>query len=320
MDKQDHSDRLDVAARWYAELQASDTDAGVWDAFRAWEQDPLNAAAFREIEAALRVLDRTAPGQPESARAPQRRRAGAWLAAMAAGLVLAGLAGMVVLDRAPAETPELQRLVFETATGEQRRVELSDGSFAELNTASRIEVAYSADARLVKLSTGQALFDVRPGTIPFIVDASGTRTRALGTEFDVYLKSGAAEITLVEGSVSVIPAGDTSGEGVVLSPGEQVTVEDGVAGPVRKVDLGAEISWRTGTLQFRDATLADAVAEMNRYSKTTIVVEDPGLAAERLSGAFKAGDQEKFVSALSMFLPVSIIRSGSEIRIRRAAD
>lgn len=320
MDKQEHSDRLDIAARWYAELQASDTDVGVWDAFRAWEKDPLNAAAFREIEAALSAIDRTSLGRSESARDQQGRRAGAWLAAMAAGLVLAGIAGLTLVDRTPVDAPALQRLVFETAKGEQRRIELSDGSVAELNTASRIEVAYSADARLVQLSTGQALFEVRPGSIPFIVESSGTRTRALGTEFDVYLKSGGAEITLVEGSVSVVPGGDTSGEGVVLLPGEQVTVEDGVAGPVRKVDLGAEIAWRTGTLQFRDATLADAVAEMNRYSETTIIVEDQGLSSERLSGAFKAGDQEKFVSALSMFLPVSITRSGSEIRISRAAD
>ena len=315
MDRQAHSDRLDAAARWYADLQGADAGAPIWDAFRAWEQDPLNAAAFRDIEAALATLDRSSLARKVAAPVRRPGRAGAWLGALAAALALAGLAGLVLLDRAPAGAPAAQVLAYETATGEYRQVRLEDGSAVDLNTASRIEVAYSGGERRIRLIRGQALFSVRPGEAPFIVEASGTRTRALGTEFDVYLRPGGAEITLLEGVVSVMATG-AAGQGVLLSPGEQLRVRGGVAGPVREVDVASAMSWRTGILQFTDVTLAEAAAELNRYSETRIVILDPDLAQERLSGAFRAGDQEQFVSALAMFLPVEITRTGSEIQVR----
>lgn len=308
-----HSDRLEAAARWYAELNAADVDAGTWDAFRAWEQDPRNAAAFREIEAALTTIDRSSLA---GRAADPPRRAGRWLGALAAGLALAGLAGLTLLERAPSGAPPEQVLAYETATGERREISLQDGSSVDLNTASRIEVAYSADERRITLTEGQALFSVRPGRAPFVVEASGTRTRALGTEFNIYLRPGGAEITLLEGSADVLPSGEDSAESVLLAPGEQLRVSGGVAGPVRKVDVATAMSWRTGILQFTDVTLAEAAGELNRYSATKIVILDPALAQERLSGAFRAGDQEQFVSALSMFLPVEISRSGSEIHVR----
>ena len=42
-------DRREAAARWHAELQDPDIDERIWQAFRAWEADPANAAAYQEI-------------------------------------------------------------------------------------------------------------------------------------------------------------------------------------------------------------------------------------------------------------------------------
>ena len=57
-------------------------------------------------------------------------------------------------------------------------------------------------------------------------------------------------------------------------------------------------------LQFRDAPLGDVIAELNRYSQVQLRVDDEGLAGERLSGVFKAGDQELFLESLVLYLPV----------------
>ena len=67
-----------------------------------------------------------------------------------------------------------------------------------------------------------------------------------------------------------------------------------------EVDVDALTSWRTGTLTFHNVTLADAVAELNRYSKTRIVL---GASAPRqlvVNGAFRAGDTNEFISAASL--------------------
>jgi transmembrane sensor len=47
------------------------------------------------------------------------------------------------------------------------------------------------------------------------------------------------------------------------------------------------LSWREGYLRFHETALADAVAEMNRYNTRKIVIEDPELAAIRISGSFR---------------------------------
>ncbi|MFN7166773.1 MAG: FecR family protein [Pannonibacter sp.] len=322
MGQEDQDSRLSAAARWYAELQSPEAGASTWDAFRAWERGPGNAAAFREIEAALSALDRSSLAA--QAQAPvtggRVRRSAVWWGAAAAAFVVAALgAATWVSGRAPPPS-DPPPLVYATSVGEQRVVDLEDGSSVWLNTASRIEVAYAPDARLVRLTTGQALFDVEPGAVPFLVDTAASRTRALGTAFEVYVRPDGAQVTLLDGSVSVAMPGGAAGEAAVLVPGDRLVIADGEVLPVVQVDVAAALSWRTGTLQFTDVRLADAVEELNRYSETRIIVDDPTLAEARLSGAFKAGDQETFVAALALFLPVEAERAGNAIKVVPAGD
>jgi len=310
MDEEGQASRARAAARWYAELQSPEVTAETWDAFREWEGDPRNAAAFRKVEAAMSVLDRSSLAAAAAPRT-SRRRWVAWTGGLAASAALALLATFALGDPVgpgPAP-PEVQDYV--TVVGEQRTVSLPDGSSVVLDTGTRMEVAYAAPERLVRLAEGRALFEVKSGAAPFVVEAAGTRTRALGTTFGVQVKPKGAEVTLVEGSVSVAPAGQP---GVVLSPGERLSINDGKAGSAVAVDLAAELAWRTGILQFKDTRLADAAEELNRYSATKILI-DPRLADERLSGSFRAGDQDMFVAALVSFLPVESRRSEDAILV-----
>lgn len=321
MDRDDHADRRKAAARWYAELQSPEAGDGTWDAFRIWEQDPANAAAFREIESALATLDRSSFAARRLSRRKMAARSRGWLIA-AAAVVIITLLGLSALfgARTAAIPPDADALIYATTTGEQRRVTLTDGSTVELNTASRIEVDYSESARLIRLTQGQALFDVEPGELPFLVEAAGTQTHALGTEFEVYVKPGGAQVTLLQGKVRVIPSAGLAWAPIELAPGDRLVVSGERPAPVVQVDLAEALSWRTGVVQFTDVHLADAVQELNRYSRTKIVVDDPSLADERLSGAFKAGDQEAFVEALGLFLSIEVQRRGDEIRIAPASD
>src|SRR6185437_12701527 len=51
------------------------------------------------------------------------------------------------------------------------------------------------------------------------------------------------------------------------------------------------MTWRKGYLTFHDTTLADAVAEFNRYN-------DPQTAGIRISGTFRPTDYQAFVRLL----------------------
>jgi transmembrane sensor len=96
--------------------------------------------------------------------------------------------------------------VYATVLGEQRSLALSDGSTVQLNSLSKIRIRYSEHERTVDLVQGQALFHVAKDTArPFVVYSLSTRVRAVGTQFDVYRKSGETIVTVVEGRVAVIP-------------------------------------------------------------------------------------------------------------------
>src|SRR5581483_1498266 len=99
-----------------------------------------------------------------------------------------------------------QRGTYSTATGEERSVSLEDGSTLDLNSQSKVRVRFSTHARSVELLQGQAIFRVSKNPArPFIVSTDTTQVRAVGTQFDVYRKSGGTVVTVIEGRVAVLP-------------------------------------------------------------------------------------------------------------------
>ncbi|RAN41347.1 FecR family protein, partial [Hyphomonas sp. GM-8P] len=166
---------------------------------------------------------------------------------------------------------------------------------------------------------GEALFEVEHSDRPFLVEAGGTITRALGTEFDIHADQDTVSVTLIKGSVRVTTgqpdpgAGQAGGipeesqqEGLVLKPGDRLDMKPGADPILSTIDPAQAGKWREGLLQFDNVTLAEAVAEMNRYSTTKLRIDDAALAAERISGTFPAGKQEEFAETLKLYLPVDV--------------
>lgn len=311
----DHPERLRKAAEWYAELQEPELSHEKWEAFEAWESHPANAAAFREIERSLVVVDRSAFGRRHAGGGRERRASGPGPLWWGGGLAALVALGLVLLALWPAGQGPVAPEVYVTETGEIREVSLADGSVVTLNTNTRIETVLSEAAREVTLARGEALFDVAADARPFSVTASGSRTEALGTLFNVRAGERVA-VTLVEGSVRVDAAG--RGQGRVLSPGQQLLLHEDGSLDVLDVDTVAVTRWQAGLVAFDNVTLQDAIMEMNRYSDVTIRIADEVLAGERVSGTFPAGKQAEFVESLELFLPVKAEVSAEEIVLESA--
>jgi transmembrane sensor len=236
---------------------------------------------------------------------------------------------------------------FRTGTGQRSTVTLEDGSTVELNARSRVRVRFSEHRRAVTLTEGQAIFRVAKNPQrPFIVRAGDRDIVAVGTAFDVRLEAEALRVTLIEGRVAVRPrfsqvseslaqpaaAGDAAPSalpkepGSVLAPGEQLVAsrasdesEADAAALVRKIDVAKVTGWRDGRVFLEDVTLADAVVEMNRYSRVQIRIDDTALAQLRVNGMFHAGQQQAFVDALQDYFPTIVAhhRSHTEISLAR---
>lgn len=301
------------AAAWLARLGNHSISTQTVREFRDWRDDPANDAAYVEAEAFWDASGQHS-ADPEILRMTQealdrgKRRAGGWRAWLR-GPRLAGAVTLASIAAAGGTYLAVQQLepAYATDAAEQKVVRLEDGSRVHLNVDSKVKVAFRDGERRLTLTRGEAFFDVaHDAARPFVVEAEGTRIRALGTKFDVRRQDGGVRVTLVQGSVRVGP--DSGQGGVVLAPNQEALV--GANGAIRKVstDAARTTSWTTGRLVFRDTPLAAAVAEVNRYSDRKVELAGPGLAERPVSGFFDVGDAESFARGVADLFDLSLSR------------
>ncbi|MEO6376682.1 MAG: FecR domain-containing protein [Caulobacteraceae bacterium] len=337
-----NSDPKQLASFWDARLRSplcSDEDRA---AFTTWRNaDPANAAAFQHLQAGIDALHEAYSASAElrsfrdaairAGQRLQRRRL-----AVAASIVLVGSVSVAawrlglpsaLFKHAPPPVAEAAPSIFETAVGVRSSVVLPDGSKVTLNTRSRIEASFTGEKRSIKLLSGEALFEVaKDKARPFEVVVGGRRIVAVGTAFDVRLDSKRVELTMIEGRVGVAsvasPAPRPDGtSGLQVAAGQRLIADlrsDSVW--TEKVDPEAVGLWRQGKVEFANTPLADAVAEMNRYSSIAIVVEDQSLAALPISGMFFTAKPENFITALSTYFPIQAETGDHRIVLRRRAQ
>jgi transmembrane sensor len=188
---------------------------------------------------------------------------------------------------------------FQTAIGEQAAVALPDGSSFDLNTNSRIWVDYSHRQRVVRLERGEAFFKVAHDTQrPFWVRAGDYWVRAVGTEFNVYLRPTGVEVTVSEGTVKVVnatanepppPDAAITGFAAAVTAGEQADVHDRaeVIHELNAAQISHLLAWRKSSLYFQDQPLGDVVNEMMRYTTLQIEFDDDALRSLPVGGTFQ---------------------------------
>lgn len=324
-DQNDARRRSEEAAAWFARLSTPKISNTTLDGFWTWRRDPLNRAAYERVEdfsAAARGL-RDDP-EMKAAVGEAMRRKPWWREALASirssrgafligGALAAGAMAAVVLvltgggDR------------YSTGVGQKITVSLADGSSVQLNTDTRLRVRFDKNERRLSLERGQAFFDVaHDAARPFIVDAGRARVRAIGTRFDIDRAHQDVEVTLAQGRVEVTPVGSGHG-GWTLNAGQRIRIDrDSTAAVPVAADLATATAWTTGRIFFHDTPLAQAVAEVNRYSRRKIALGAGAPRDMKINGAFETGDTEGFVAAAAAGLDLVVEhRLDGAIELRR---
>lgn len=306
-----HEVRLDAAADWFARMRGPEAEL-VRPAFKAWLADSRNAEAYAEIE---QIWEESAGAsvRPEAC-SPVNARWSWQSYALAAAFAVMALAAAVLLAAysAGALRPGAGSSgTYASRIGQIRTIALPDGSMVTLDTASRIDVHYTAAERRIVLRDGRARFAVaHESARPFVVLARDRRVTARGTMFDVRLDPAVVEVTLFSGAVDVETEVAT-GQGTKpfrLTPGHKVALQPGGTMP-QVVPLVADAGqWVSGLLPADGMTLADVVAEANRYSAAPIIVADPDIGRLRVSGAFRPGDAEALATRLAAALDLTVTR------------
>lgn len=283
------------AAAWLVRLDSRQASAAERVEFENWLQaNPRHRVAFLRLQVAWRRVDKlTALGAFDE----QTGKGRAWVSvAVAAVLFLAvGVAAWTIFGVSGSRT-------YVTEVGNSGRFVLQDGSTMILNTDTKVRVKVADRYRRIALVRGEAYFQVAPDSRrPFEVSAGATRVRALGTAFSVRLRAPEnVEVVVSQGKVAVRRPRGRSDEVTALTANESAVVT--AAGLQRQtlaaVDIPRKLAWQGGLLRFNGETLADAVAEFNRYNKRQLVIADPSIADLRMGGGFQTTDLESFVKAL----------------------
>lgn len=294
-DREEGADEIGQrAAEWVARLDGSPLSPLETGALRDWlAQDPEHRLAFEEASSTWRELAllRHDPG-PLRAVLPKRRASARRRSVIAGALVGLALLGAGLARYQFGDPWLLVAADHRTAPGEVRSVRLPDGSTVELGPSSAIAVDFSDVERRVRLLSGEAYFTAAPRagaeTRPFVAEAAGGTTTALGTQFVVENEAEGAEVLAVEHQVEV--ALHAGGDPVVLSPGQEVRYASGHMGRVHARNVETATAWRRGLLVFDGARLGHVVETLNRYRRGRIVILDPALAQRRVSGVFPTDD------------------------------
>jgi transmembrane sensor len=213
--------------------------------------------------------------------------------------------------------------VIEARVGETRALTLSDGSRMVLDSGSQVKVAFSATTRDIELLQGQGHFEVAPDARrPFRVHTRAVEVVAVGTAFDVSTLPTRTTVTLIEGRVNVRAIAGTAAQSArleMLTPGQQLGIDsDGQLLDRKEVKIASVTAWQQGSLVIDDAPLTEALAIMNRYSNTRIVVQGTALQSRRVSGVFRVGDVETESLVLQRYFGLKeIAHSADEIVLSR---
>jgi transmembrane sensor len=318
------------AAAWIVRLHGPHRSPELEAAFRDWlAAHPDNGQQFERV---TEIWDAGASlpvaGVPRMAEWREPHKPRRWiLAAAVLPLLVCGLAawGAWLLWADPTYT---------TGTGEQRVVRLDDGTRVSLNSGTRIRIAYNKERRRVMLDRGEVYFDVAQDPLrPFTVIAGDREVLALGTVFVIRYDNTQTAVTLLEGKVAILPPAQPGNEDeqslrlsarrsadeLILIPGERVTIHPGGAPKVDSPRLETVVAWRRGEVVLDRTVMADAVAELNRYDKTQLVIDDPRTAALEISGIYQAGDSQEFARAMAKLYDLDIVDQSGQIHLRSRA-
>ncbi|WP_337732423.1 FecR family protein [Agrobacterium vitis] len=324
MGQRDDKERIEAeAAEWVIRLGGEPLSPEERQSFEGWRaRSTSHAQAFefaRQTWSDLAAL-RRAPGSLvadiASARLPQRayqpvpgaavmakRRSGFWRHGVALAICLTAAVGAGSFWYGNPAT--LIASDYHTAPGEQRTVDLPDGSVVELSTGSAIALRFNETERRVTLIEGAAYFTAVPigptEKRPFVVEGADGTATALGTQFAVARLPDAVEVTVAEHDVRVALSDAADGAiQVVLSPGQSVRYSPAAGlGKVSVRDVEQATAWRRGRLIFDQVPLAEVVTELNRYRRGRIVITGSMLANRKVSGVFRIDDLDNALHTIA---------------------
>lgn len=318
--KQDKTQPLiqEQAVDWLMQLQASPKDMAIVEACALWRaSDARHELAFAKASRVFSDSRFLLLQDTDFARTAARKPRYPVRAALSFMLLFGVLAGGFIAFDGPMRL----RADAMSASSEMPVIKLEDGSTVQLNAGSAIAFDMTEGERQVQLLRGEAYFIVAPDPQrPFTVRAANGEVTALGTEFDVKLKDGGADVVVTEHAVQV----QTSATSSTRSPLDTLRLEQGHSvvydnengiGQVAVIDPELAASWRSGRLIFEDQPLGHVVEDIARHLPGRVMIASSDLAERRITGTFDLSAPSTALDDFIKAFDLKAVRVGSLLTV-----
>lgn len=314
-------DRLKHAARRLVQAQDKAFTSEDRKMLEIWlEQDPANRKAFEQMSDVWEHLGVVEPVfAPEKKYAPRKMlthqceaegrtslkalfnlffRSNKIIAAACISLAILVLFCLPVIKMHFVEPVETF-YSYNTAIGEQKTVNLSDGSILNMNVSSSVCVCMSKGYRRVQMNNGEVFFTVKPDSSrPFEVRTSKGLVRVLGTAFNIRDRKGLVAVDVDHGKVQVKSApkgpGDMRGRALTLLSGQGADIDStGRLAPVRTSNIQQVLAWQQHQVVFKNTPLSSVLQELALYHNVSIKPAFEELGQKRVTGTFDMHNLEQ---------------------------
>ncbi|MEN5253360.1 FecR domain-containing protein [Alcaligenes aquatilis] len=301
-------DTLHKEARaWVSRLKTSSLTSRQARELRRWcGRSPSHAAAFAH---AREMWDATPQDREQwlrEAKLMKKRGHQPLRRALLGGLLVGG--GLYLLAKPPLQLwPSLAdlRADYRTGAGEQRRVQLMDHVWLDMNTRSRLNVSDDPHlGRVVALLDGEVEVrqSERSASVATVFAGVGSIQTFNGRTNIRYLNS-QTQVTCLSGSAQV----DVGGQGYRLGAGEQLVYGRHAISSVQTVAAENLPSWRQGRLAFHEQPLSQVLAELNRYWAGHLILRDATLGSVLVSFAVSLDNLPEVLEVLQQVYGVQVM-------------
>lgn len=301
----------ETAAIWFYRLQYMEADHPERSRFESWLMESAeHQAAYSEVEEISQKLNSTQEINQLNAVLKNQHAAkrNSPLKSSVAILSAFLFIWMGVVGYQDWQAQPVLQMATIANVGEVKSQQMEDGSKLVVNSKSSLEITYYRNKRLVKLNSGEVIFEVaRDESRPFIVDLGTTRVTVLGTRFAVNRLKNLIRVSVDHGSVSVQlhdSMGNALAQPIILTNNQVAEVHKNSM--PRKINRSAEdaFSFEHGIVVLENANIEEIAETIGRYRVKPIILSSLENDQHRISARVSVKNIEGFLNRLPRLLPV----------------
>jgi len=216
--------------------------------------------------------------------------------------------------------PQADYQVVAVENGQRTHLNLPDGTHIVLDAGSRLEYPLRFSHSREVFLYGEAYFEVtHHQNKPFCVHANHATIRVLGTRFNVraWKENPAVAVTVSEGRVALSSLDESAQKTVIIPKGYYSSLtEEGLPTTPIPVDVESNLRWRYNEIRFKDASVGEVMAQLQRWYDYQFDVDDISILKQRMTVHIQMTNIDDVLELMSILTDTKITKDGKTIKVR----